>query len=57
MADASDTPDIEILTPYSRSLGIELSEWEDGAPWTDFTHKRTEFNVLQAGQHLVTSPA
>ena len=32
MADASDTPDIEILTPYSRSLGIELSEWEDGAP-------------------------
>lgn len=23
---------IELLTPYSRSLGIELTEWEDGAP-------------------------
>lgn len=23
---------IESLTPYSRSLGIELTEWEDGAP-------------------------
>ena len=23
---------IESLTPYSRSLGIELTEWEDGTP-------------------------
>lgn len=28
----ADTPKIEALTPYARSLGIELSEWRDGNP-------------------------
>ena len=32
MAEAKDHPDIELLTPYARSLGIKLSEWEDDAP-------------------------
>ena len=29
MADEST---LELLTPYARSLGIELREWEDGVP-------------------------
>ncbi len=28
----AEHPDIALLTPYARSLGIELSEWEDGVP-------------------------
>lgn len=28
----ADNPDIEALTPYARSLGIQLSDWEDGVP-------------------------
>ena len=32
MAEAQDHPDIELLTPYARSLGIRLSQWEDDAP-------------------------
>lgn len=28
----ADNPDIEALTPYARSLGIELAQWEDGVP-------------------------
>ena len=28
----SDTPDIPVLTPYARSLGIALHEWEGDAP-------------------------
>ena len=28
----ADRHDIEVLTPYARSLGIELAEWEDGVP-------------------------
>lgn len=28
----ADKGDIAVLTPYSRSLGIELAEWEDGTP-------------------------
>ncbi|MBX7456792.1 PaaI family thioesterase [Qipengyuania sp. 1NDH17] len=28
----AEHPDIVLLTPYARSLGIELSEWEDGVP-------------------------
>ena len=28
----ADRRDIEVLTPYARSLGIELAEWEDGVP-------------------------
>ena len=28
----ADNPDIEALTPYARSLGIKLADWEDGVP-------------------------
>lgn len=28
----SDTADFAVLTPYARSLGISLAEWEDGVP-------------------------
>lgn len=28
----ADNPDIESLTPYARSLGIRLADWEDGVP-------------------------
>ncbi len=28
----AEHPDIDVLTPYARSLGIELGEWEDGVP-------------------------
>ena len=28
----SDAPDIPVLTPYARSLGIALHEWEGDAP-------------------------
>lgn len=28
----ADNPDIEALTPYARSLGIQLADWEDGVP-------------------------
>lgn len=28
----AEHPDIALLTPYARSLGIELREWEDGVP-------------------------
>jgi uncharacterized protein (TIGR00369 family) len=28
----SETPGIEALTPYARSLGIALHQWEDGVP-------------------------
>ena len=28
----AEHPEISLLTPYARSLGIELSEWEDGVP-------------------------
>ncbi len=28
----SETPEIEALTPYARSLGIALHQWEDGVP-------------------------
>ena len=28
----AEHPDIALLTPYARSLGIDLCEWEDGVP-------------------------
>ena len=28
----ADAPDIALLTPYARSLGIALDRWEDNAP-------------------------
>lgn len=28
----ADNPDIDALTPYARSLGIQLADWEDGVP-------------------------
>lgn len=28
----ADAPDIRVLTPYSRSLGISVDRWEDGVP-------------------------
>ena len=28
----AEKPDIALLTPYARSLGIDLCEWEDGVP-------------------------
>lgn len=28
----AEHPDMALLTPYARSLGIELREWEDGVP-------------------------
>lgn len=28
----AEHPDIALLTPYARSLGIALSKWEDGVP-------------------------
>ena len=28
----TEIPDLDILTPYARSLGIEMREWEDGEP-------------------------
>lgn len=28
----ADNPDIDALTPYARSLGIQLADWEDSVP-------------------------
>ncbi|KWV94384.1 MULTISPECIES: PaaI family thioesterase [unclassified Erythrobacter] len=28
----AETPEIEALTPYARSLGITLERWDDGTP-------------------------
>jgi hypothetical protein len=60
MHSQADADSFEWLIKHATYLGAVHAadgwEWVDGSPWTDFTHKRTDFANVEEGQHLVTWP-
>lgn len=57
----AEADSLEWLIKRATYLGATYSsadgwQWEDGVPWLEFTHKRTQFGQVDEGQHLVTWP-